>query len=70
MFGTIQSDIVNRQRHRAGTADRQTPQVSLRGRFDPELGYPQRYHRTELQKWSTNSEVSWEVTLFEQLGPD
>jgi hypothetical protein len=67
MFTTIQSDVTNLEKHRDGRADRQTPQVLLRGQFDTDLGYPIRYHRTEMQKWGTNVEVSWEVTLFELL---
>ena len=67
MFGTIQSDVTNLERRRAGTADQTTPQVLLRGEFDSDLGYPVRYHRTELQKWGNNVEVTWEVTSFETL---
>jgi hypothetical protein len=67
MFNTIQSDVANLEKHREGTADRQTPQVLLRAQFDPVLGYPKRYHRTELQKWSTNEEVSWTVVAFDVL---
>jgi len=65
MFGTIQSDVVNLQRHLAGTADQNTPQVLLRGYFDEQSGVPLRYHRTELRKWGPNVEVMWEVTQFE-----
>ncbi len=69
MFTTIQSDVSNLEKHRQGVADRQTPQVLIRGQFDPELGYPIRYHRTELRKWGNNVEVSWEVTSFTRLSP-
>jgi len=65
MFTTIQSDVVNVERHLAGTADQNTPQVLLRGYFDEQTGLPLRYHRTELRKWGPNVEVMWEVTKFE-----
>ena len=65
MFATIQSDVVNLEKHLAGTADRNTPQVLLRGYFDEQTGVPLRYHRTELNKWGPNAEVMWEVTQFE-----
>jgi len=64
MFGTMQSDVDNLESHLAGTADATTPQVRLHARFDPQFGYPARYHRTELSRWKANQEVSWEVTSF------
>ena len=67
MFTTIQSDVDNLVSHRDGTADRSTPQVLLRGVFHAELGYPIRYHRTELRKWENNLEAAWEVVTFELL---
>jgi hypothetical protein len=67
MFATIQSDVTNLEKHRQGTAEPQTPQVLLRAQFDPILGYPRRYHRTELQRWGTNVEVSWTVVSFDVL---
>ncbi len=65
MFTTIHSDVVNLERHLAGTADQSTPQLLLRGYFDNQTGAPLRYHRTELRKWGPNVEVMWEVTRFE-----
>ena len=65
MFTTIQSDVDNLEKHLHGTADRSTPQVLLRGVFHAELGYPLRYHRTELRKWGNNLEAAWEVVSFE-----
>lgn len=65
MFTTIQSDVTNVERHAAGTASHDTPQVLLRGYFDERHGTPMRYHRTELRKWGPNVEVMWEVTRFE-----
>jgi hypothetical protein len=63
MFGTMQSDVTNLERQQAGRADPATPQLLLRAVFDPQRGYPRRYLRTELRKWGTNDEVSWEATL-------
>jgi hypothetical protein len=65
MFTTIYSDVVNLERHRNGKADRDTPQLLIRGLFDETHGVPLRYHRTELQKWGPNVEVMWEVKRFE-----
>lgn len=65
MFTTIQSDVLNVERHRDGKATRDTPQLLLRGVFDEQHGAPRRYHRTELRKWGPNVEVMWEVTRFE-----
>ncbi|MEO8493489.1 MAG: hypothetical protein ABI614_00355 [Planctomycetota bacterium] len=65
MFATIQSDVANLEKHVAGTADQNTPQVLLRGHFDERTGVPLRYHRTELRKWEPNAEVMWKVTQFE-----
>jgi hypothetical protein len=67
MFTTIHSDVINFESHQQGTANRQTPQVLLRGLFDEQYGFPRRYHRTELRKWGPNQEVMWEVTRFEIL---
>jgi hypothetical protein len=69
MFETIQSDVVNLQRHLDGSADQNTPQVLLRGYFGEQSGVPLRYHRTELRKWGPNVEVMWEVKRFE-IVPD
>jgi len=65
MFNTMQSDVDNAEQHRLGTADEGVPQVKLRAVFDPEFGYPKRYHRTELRKFGNNEVVSWEVRQFE-----
>ena len=65
MLTTIRADVVNLERHLAGTADQNTPQVLLRGHFDKQTGAPLRYHRTELRKWGPNVEVMWEVTRLE-----
>jgi len=68
MFTTIHSDVANVERHEAGTAETQTPQLQLRGLFDKRYGFPRRYHRTELKKWGPNQEVMWEVERFEIVG--
>lgn len=65
MFTTIHSDVINLKRHRDGKADRDTPQLLLRGLFDETHGAPLRYHRTELRQWGPNVEVMWEVKRFE-----
>ena len=70
MFTTIQADVLNLERHRAGTADRDTPQLLIRGVFDKTHGAPLRYHRTELRKWGPNVEVMWEVRRFEIVGEE
>ncbi len=67
MFTTIHSDVINFEKHAAGTADHDTPQVLLRGSFDEATGAPLHYHRTELRKWGPNVEVMWNVTQFETL---
>ncbi len=65
MFNTMHSDVDNAEQHRQGTAAEGVPQVHLLALFDPQFGYPQRYHRTELRKWANNDVVSWEVTQFD-----
>lgn len=66
MFGTISRDIDRVERLAAGTADPNTPRLTLRGEFDAETGYPRRYRRIE---WGSPVEVSWQVTRFE-VNPD
>ncbi len=67
MFTTIQADVQHVERLRDGSAERDTPQVVLRGHFDAHNGVPHRYHRTELRRWGPNEEVMWEVTRFELI---
>jgi len=64
MFETIARDLETVAKHRTGRADTSTPQLQLRAVFDPALGLPQRYLRTEMVKRGTNPEVSWQVTEF------
>ena len=64
MFETIELDIRAIDLHREGKAEPGMPQLLLRGGFDDTLGYPKRYQRTEMRKFGSNSEVSWEVTDF------
>jgi hypothetical protein len=66
MFSTISRDIESIERRAAGKADRFTPQLLLRARFDPRYHFPARYRRTEWgsQKGSTAQEATWEVTQF------
>jgi hypothetical protein len=67
MFETIEYDLRTLELHRAGDAQPGTPQLSLRGRFDDSFGFPIRYQRTEMRKFGSNSEVSWEVVEFKRL---
>lgn len=67
MFTTIGSDVANLEKHLAGTADTNTPQLLLRAQFDDQTGLPLRYHRTELRKWGPNVEVMWEVKRFDTV---
>jgi hypothetical protein len=64
MFETIGRDLESVEKHATGRAESGTPQLQLRGTFDPELGYPQRYLRTEMVKFGANPEVSWGVVRF------
>jgi hypothetical protein len=47
MFATIEEDIKNMEKVAEGTAEPQTPHVTVRGAFDPQYGYPAWYHRIE-----------------------
>ena len=60
MFGTIAADLENVEQFAAGNADPMIPQLTLRGYFDAEWGYPARYHRTQIQKVGSNLEASWQ----------
>lgn len=66
MFETIARDLDSVERHAQGRAVPGTPNLQLRALFDPQLGYPQRYLRTEMVRLGTNPEVSWRVTRFEK----
>jgi hypothetical protein len=65
MFETIARDLDSVQRHETGRAEPTTPRLQLRAAFDPQLGYPQRYLRTEMVRLGANPEVSWNVVRFE-----
>src|SRR5262245_50472209 len=62
MFGTIARDVEQVEKRRAGQADRNTPDLTLRASFDPELGFPRRYLRMEA---GSTQDVTWEVNRFE-----
>lgn len=66
MWETIDRDLAAVEQVRVGQSPPGSPQLLLRGEFDPELGYPRRYQRTEVYKFSANQEVSWEVRMFER----
>lgn len=63
MFSTLAADVQSVETVAAGKADAGTPQLVLRAEFDPEWGYPIRYHRLEKRKQSADYEVTWKVTL-------
>ena len=67
MFETIETDMPSFELHREGKAELGTPQLALRGEFDDKLGIPRRYQRTEMRKFGSNLEVSWEVAEFSRL---
>lgn len=69
MFSTIGADVDNQERVASGTADVQTPQVSLRGLFHPRLGYPLKYVRLERVRFGNNRTVTWEIRRFTQKPP-
>ena len=69
MFETIARDLDSVERHASGRADRSTPNLQLRAVFHPELGYPQRYLRTEIVRLGANPEVSWTVSRFQTAAP-
>ena len=65
MYGTIERDLVAVERVESGKADRYTPRLLLRAKFDDKwgkLGIPTHYHRIQ---WGSHTEVRWEVTHFE-----
>ena len=65
MFGTIEQDVIAVEQVESGSADRYTPRLLLRAKFDPKwgkLGIPTHYHRIQ---WGSHTEVRWEVTHFE-----
>jgi hypothetical protein len=64
MFETIARDLDSVERHATGRAEPSTPRLQLRAAFDPELGFPQRYLRTEMVRLGANPEVSWRVVKF------
>lgn len=66
MFETIARDLESVEKHMEGRADSSTPQLQLRALFHPQLGYPQQYLRTEMVRFGSNVEVSWQVTKFDR----
>ncbi len=64
MFETIGVDLEHEEDVRAGR-DKARPGLTLRARFHPQFGFPERYVRLEHSRMGTNPEVSWEVTRFE-----
>ena len=64
MFNTMEIDLENVERHAAGRAAANTPRLSLMARFDPRLGYPEFYQRTEYRDRGSNYDVTFEVIEF------
>lgn len=62
MFRTIATDLETVERAAAG--DTAAARLLLRARFDPQLGYPARYHRVEAVRVGANPEVSWQVVRY------
>jgi hypothetical protein len=69
MFETIARDVAAVEQARSGKLESGTPQLVLRGQFDPQWGFPRRYQRTELHKFGANQEVLWEVTSWQAGEP-
>ena len=61
MFDTMESDIVNVERYETGDRGPGAMQLTLRGVFNGEFGYPQHYRRIE---WGADVDTTWEVTEF------
>ena len=66
MFGTMSSDLEQLEKRAAGKANAPTPHLTLRARFNPATGYPEKYLRYEA---GSRMQVSWEVIRFEPIGP-
>jgi hypothetical protein len=64
MLATIESDV-DHVEERAEQANPRTARLTLRGDFDPQYGFPRRYHRMEWGEAGSDQEVTWEVTSFQ-----
>lgn len=65
MFNTIESDVEHVER-RLTEADPRSARLTLFATFDELHGYPKKYHRIEWGEAGSDSEVTWEVTVFEK----
>ena len=61
MFDTIQRELEMAEGGPRGSPDAAGTKRELRARFDAELGFPRRFHRTVQ---GANQEVDWTVTEF------
>lgn len=66
MFGTVDSDWQNIEKHLSHTADANTLQLTVKAEFDPKWGYPAKYRRIE---WGSMREISWRVKRFDPAPP-
>lgn len=67
MFDTIGIDLENIERVADGTADANTPRLTVRVIFHPQYGFPARYMRIERAGIGENPEVRWQVRQFKVL---
>lgn len=67
MFETMEFDVSQVQATREGRGDETRPGLTLRARFHPEFGFPERYVRLEHSRMGTNPEVAWSVIRFERI---
>lgn len=64
MFETIAADVEHLEKIRRGIANGPASWLTLRARFHPRYGYPERYIRLENSGQSTATEVAWSVIGF------
>lgn len=64
MFNTIEREFEMRDDQAASAPGATGSQAELRARFDPQYGYPQRFHRTVPGR---AEEVDWTVTEFTKV---
>ena len=61
MFDTIQTELDAAADRDGSFAGQPASQLVLRAEFDPQYGYPRRYHRILLH---ARQELEWEVVTF------
>ncbi|MFM2096642.1 MAG: hypothetical protein RIS70_3766 [Planctomycetota bacterium] len=70
MFETIAADVEHLEKIRRGITNGPASWLTLRARFHPRYGYPERYIRLENSGQSTATEVAWSVIGFSLERPD